>query len=145
MRHAPALALMLALALGAAACGDADEAAPSEPAAPAAATEEATDAVDDVLAACQDRDRDRLRDRLDDELADEVRDRDRDRLFAADDVTIELVSRTVEVDGDTATVTATFDVTRDGETTQVERVWVLELADDGTWVLTEVPDCILAD
>lgn len=103
---------------------------------------EISEALDEVVAACGDRDRDRLQDRLADDLHDQVRDRDRDRLFAAEGTTIELLSRTVEIDGDTATVTTVIAVTRDDETSEVERTWVFERTEDGTWVLTEVPDCL---
>lgn len=150
MRRASRIAMAVLLAAGLMACGETtdtdDTSTPvDETVSPVAADAEVLEALDDVIAACSDRDRDRLRDTLDPDLGDQVRDRDRDRLFADDDVTFDLVSRTVEVDGDTATVTAVFDVTDDGETTQVERVWVFERTDDGTWVLTDVPDCLFAD
>ena len=101
-------------------------------------------AAEDVLAACQDRDLDRLRDRMGDG-GDQLRDQDRDRLWADDDAEFELLSTSVESDGDTATVTAVVEVTVDGETTEVERVWVFERDEDGEWVLTEVPDCLSRD
>lgn len=144
MRRPPTLLVAaVGLLVGLAACDTTDP--DSDTATPAAATadEDAVlDTVDDVVIACQDQDRDRLRNALAEDAQDRIR--DRDRLFA-EDATIEVISRTVEVDGDTATVTVVLEVTRDGEATEVERVWVLERTDDGTWLLTDVPDCLFAD
>lgn len=149
------LILLAALALTLSACGTdtatTDDAA-ATPSVAGATTERSDDeaaiaaALDDITMACQDADRDRLRDHVADELHEPLRDRDRDQLFHTDtDATITLLSRTIEVDGDTATVTTVHEVTIDGETTEVERTWEFERTDDGTWVLTELPDCPFRD
>lgn len=67
---------------------------------------------------------------------------DRDPLFSPVDE-LDVANREITIDGDTATVTVTLDVTIDGETSQVDRVWTYERV-DGTWVLLEVPDCIFS-
>jgi hypothetical protein len=148
------LAVLVTVALAAAACGDDDDEAEvtdtpivTTPATgtTAPADESAlNEAVDEVLAALQQRDRDRLRDLSGGQLRDQARDQDFERLLQCvpDDAEIDFISRDVEIDGSNATVTITFEVTQDGETTEVERVWEFELSEDGsTWLLMEFPDC----
>lgn len=104
------------------------------------------EAVDDVSAACGQRDRERLQARSADPVRDRLRDRDRNMLFGPDeDATLTLLSRTVSIDGDTATVTVVHELTIDGTTTEVERTWVFERTADGDWVLAELPDCPVRD
>ena len=56
--------------------------------------------------------------------------------------TIDSVTRDVQVDGTTKTVTATFHLTlADGTTSDVQRVHVYTQQADGTWLLTSAPDC----
>lgn len=97
-------------------------------------------AADELAVVCADQDRDRLRDLSGDGTKNRVR--DRDPLFSSvDDLVV--VDREVDVDGDTATVTVTLDVTIDGETSQVKRVWTYEKVDN-VWVLSDVPDCLFS-
>lgn len=97
-------------------------------------------AADELVVVCADQDRDRLRDLSGDGTKDRVR--DRDPLFSVvDDLSV--VDRVVSIDGDTATVTVTLEVTIDGEATQVDRVWTYGKV-DGTWVLADVPDCLFS-
>ncbi|HET9017544.1 MAG TPA: hypothetical protein VFN57_18230 [Thermomicrobiaceae bacterium] len=59
-----------------------------------------------------------------------------------DGATIDSVTRDVQVDGSTKTVTVTFHLTlADGTTSDVQRVHVFTLQSDGTWLLTSAPDC----
>ena len=56
--------------------------------------------------------------------------------------TINSVTRNVQVDGTTKTVTATFHLTlADGATSDVQRVHVYTQQADGSWLLTSAPDC----
>ena len=56
--------------------------------------------------------------------------------------TVSSVTRDVQVDGNTRTVTVTFHLTlADGTTSDVQRVHVYTLQADGTWALTSAPDC----
>ena len=148
------LTALLALTLVASACGDDDNETASTDATEkpvdastdngADGTETATgetalsDAADELAVACGGQDRDRLRDLSGAGIRDRIR--DRDSLFSAvDDLTV--ADRQIDIDGDSATVTVTLDVTIDGETSQVDRVWTYERV-DGEWFLSDVPDCL---
>ncbi len=97
-------------------------------------------AVDDLAVACGAQDRDRLRDLSGDGVRDRVR--DQDQLFTeVEELTV--IDREISITGDTATVTAMVEVTVDGDTSQVERVWTFERV-DGVWLLSEVPDCLFS-
>ncbi|RIK35164.1 MAG: hypothetical protein DCC58_20790 [Chloroflexi bacterium] len=105
------------------------------------AVEEAVDAVVLVL---QQRDRDRLRDLTGDQLRQRVRDQELDQLQTCipEGATVEVLGRQVTIDGDTATVTVTLQLTSaDGKTSTSERVWTFERQADGSWMLAELPDC----
>ncbi len=152
----PALALAIALALVVSACGDDDDSAVTEDAeetaddpsddgpTDTAMTEDdeaaLSEAVDDIAVACGAQNRDRLRDLGGAGIRDRIR--DRDPLFTAvDELTV--VERVIDIDGDTATVTVTLDITVDGDNSQVERVWTYERV-DGAWLLSDVPDCLFS-
>lgn len=100
-------------------------------------------AVDDVFLVIQQRDQDRLRDFTGDKLQDRIQDQDLQQVATCipDGTTVDLVSREVVVSGDTATATATFKITQDGETTDVQKVWEFQRQDDGTWALSALPEC----
>lgn len=100
-------------------------------------------ATAELLDVCLTRDRVRLRDLSGDGIQDRLRDQDMDRIFGAAVDEITVVERVIEIDGDVATVTVTLEVTVDGVTSELERVWVFERV-DGVWVLAEPPDCLLA-
>lgn len=153
-----AAALTAVALMAGAACGDDDDdtttdtpAATSPAEASPTATASATgddaaavgEAADEVLSAIRDQDRDRIHDLTGDQLRQRIQDQDFDQLATClpDGASIEMLSRTVETDGDSATVTVTLQVTDDSGTSQVERVWEFERQDDGTWALTELPDC----
>lgn len=148
------MAVIAFVAFAFSACGDDDDDVASSPTAsqvetgsPTAsatgAEEDVSEAADDVFSAIRDMQRDRLRDLTGQALRDRARDQDYDHLMECvpENAAIELISREVEISGDTAAVTVTFEVTRDGETYEVERVWEFERSEDGTWLLTEFPDC----
>jgi hypothetical protein len=148
------IVLIAFVAFAFSACGDDDDDVAGSPTATqvetgsqtASATdaeEQVSEAVDDVFVAIRDTQRDRLRDLTGEGLRDRARDQDFDRLMECvpDDAEIELISREVQVSGDTATVIVTFEITQDGEASEVERIWEFERADDGTWLLTEFPEC----
>ena len=144
LRLLAAVAVAAALALIAAACGDSDDAASttaetSEPSSDTADDEEAlASAVDELVAVCEDQDHARLRDLSGPGVQDRIR--DQDNVFNEDLENITVLDREVSIDGDSATVTVTLEITLDGETSEAERVWEFEKVDD-VWVLSAVPDC----
>jgi hypothetical protein len=97
-----------------------------------------------VTQAIQQRDRDRLQDVLGDQARERARDQDFQRLrdCVPDGATMTLLNRTVSITGDTATVTVTLQMpTFDGQTMTEDRVWTFQQQPNGTWKLTEFPDC----
>lgn len=140
------LATLLTLAMVASACSDDDDTTDAteqtaDNGADSAADEVAlSDSADELVAACGAQDRDRLRDLGGAGVRDRIR--DRDPLFSAVDE-LTTVDRRIDIDGDTATVTVTLDVTIDGATSEVDRVWTYERV-DGEWVLSDVPDCLFS-
>lgn len=139
-------ATLLTLAMVASACSDDDDTTDAteqtaDNGADSAADEVAlSDSADELVAACGAQDRDRLRDLGGAGVRDRIR--DRDPLFSAVDE-LTTVDRRIDIDGDTATVTVTLDVTIDGATSEVDRVWTYERV-DGEWVLSDVPDCLFS-
>ena len=145
LRLLAAVAVAAVLALIAAACGDSDDdaasttAETSEPSSDTADDEEAlASAVDELVAVCEDQDHARLRDLIGPGAQDRIR--DQDNVFNEDVENITVLDREVSIDGDSATVTVTLEITLDGETSEAERVWEFEKVDD-VWVLSAVPDC----
>lgn len=164
MRHIGAVAiLVMAMAVGVGGCSQENsvaraspEAAASTSTAPGASAEPLAtdkldqaldDAIDEVVLSLRNQDRDRLRDGTGDRLRDRIQDRDLDRLMACmpERADIDIVAREVAIDGDLATVTITFAITVDGESSEVERTWIFEQAADGAWVLAELPTCPFAE
>lgn len=101
-------------------------------------------AADQVMQAIRDRDRDHLHDMTGHHLRDRMHDQDFDQMMQCipDGATVDVLARVVEIDNGTATVTHTMQLTTaDGQVTEIERTWIFEQADDGTWLLSERPDC----
>jgi hypothetical protein len=104
----------------------------------------AVDEFDSYVAQLQQRDRDRLRDLTGDQLRQRIRDQDLDRLASCvpAGATVTVVSRSVQVSGDTATVTATLKLTlADGTSSEAQHVVTFVRQADGTWKLSEIPSC----
>lgn len=127
MRGAAASLLLVSL-LPAAGCGD--EALGAGP--------DADQVLAAVLAACEDADQVRLSDRL---PAGHRSPREQEDAVVVPDREVELRSSRTEVDGDTATISATFEVAQAGEVVEVEQVIVLERTEAGEWVPTEPLVC----
>ena len=161
-----AMALILSLVF--VACGDDEDDAAEATITPVAATASPTEpgsgageptasadnqaaveeTADELLLAMQDRDHDRMRDFSGDRLKERSHDQDFEHLATCmpEGASIQVVDRTVDIDNGTATVTQTLELTTaDGTTTEAERVWTFERADDGTWVLSEMPECPFQD
>ena len=161
-----AMALILTLVF--VACGDDDDDAAEATATPVAATASPTESgssageptasaddqaaveetADEFLLAMQDRDRDRMHDFSGDRLKERSQDQDFEHLAMCmpEGASMQVVDRTVDIDDATATVTQALELTAaDGTTTEVERVWTFERADDGTWELSEMPECPFQD
>lgn len=101
-------------------------------------------AADEVFAAIQAHDRDRLRDATGDHDRQRIHDRDYDHLMECrpEGATMHVVDRTVTIQGDTATVVQTLELTTaDGQVSTVERTLTFERSDDERWVLTALPEC----
>lgn len=159
------LGLTLVLLLMFAACGDDDEDSTSTTAPtavtsatatspsgggtasavdPTAASQDVATAADNIILALQTHDRDRLHDGSGDHLRTQDREHDFDRLLECvpEGAMMTMVDREVTIDGDTASVVHTFEITTaDGETSTVERTMVFQLDDAGKWVLSEFPEC----
>jgi hypothetical protein len=94
--------------------------------------------ADDVIDACQTRDRDRLRDLSGDQLRLQIQDQDYDRFFDDCDQN-QIMERTVTVEGDSAQVRFRYRL-RDGDLER-ECVFELERLGAGPWRLRDIPDC----
>ena len=134
-----ALAVVLVTSLGVTACGS-DDATTSVP---LNADDEAALIVasDELVAVCAEGDHARLADLSGPGI--QGRTRDQDNVFNGAVESVVVVDRIVAVDGDTATVAVTLDVTIGGESSEVERIWAYERVDDA-WVLSSVPDCLFS-
>ncbi len=125
-----AFAIITALTLMAASCGGSDSATVDETA--------LLNAVDELVAACNDRDHGRLQDLAGVGTQDRIR--GQDNMFNDDVENVTVLDREVSIDGDSGVVKVMLEVTIDGETSEAERVWEYEKV-DGVWVLSAVPDC----
>jgi len=89
-------------------------------------------------------DQQRLRDLTSDQLQQQLTDQDLQRLTTCvpDGATVSVINRTVSVNGDTATVTVTLEMTAaDGTKSTVDRVLQFVQQSDGTWKLNALPEC----
>lgn len=94
--------------------------------------------ADDVIDACQTRDRDRLRDLTGDQLRLQIQDRDYEQFFEDCDQN-QIMERTVTVEGDSAQVRLRYRL-RDGDEER-ECMFELERRGAGPWRLRAMPDC----
>ncbi len=146
-----ALAAVAIVALAAAACGGGGEEegdnAEQTPTTTATLSQDEVTldlTVDAVFLFIRQRQRDRLRDLLGEELRQRVEEADLERLANCipEGAVVQVASKELKVSADTATVKWTFLVTKaDGSSDEVKRTWKFERRADGTWALSELPEC----
>ena len=137
-----ALAILLVTALAATACG-ANTSAQTTSSLSSTTTltpedEEVAMVADEVLEACQERDRDRLRDLSGDQLRQQLQDRDYDSFFENCE-SFATTEQTITRDGDMARVQLRYRLGDEG----LERECTLEMERNGNgpWRLHTLPEC----
>ncbi len=101
-----------------------------------------------MVDAIRQHDRDQLHDMTGEHLREHLRDQDMDHLASCvpEGTGVRVVDQQVEINGDTATVRVTLELTAaDGAKTTVERTLAFAKDADGVWRLSEMPECPLHD
>lgn len=136
------LFLGIAFSVILAACGDATLANTDDPTTTSTTLSveesEVAAVADDVIDACQTRDRDRLRDLTGDQLRLQIQDRDYQQFFEGCDQS-QIEERTVTVEGDSAQVRFRYRL-RDRDLER-ECTFELERRGAGPWQLRVMPNC----
>lgn len=137
-----ALAILLVTALTATACG-ANSSAETTSSLSSTTTltpedEEVAMVADEVLEACQERDRDRLRDLSGDQLRQQLQDRDYDNFFENCE-SFDTLERVVTRDGDMARIQLRYRL--GDQELERECTFEMERNGNGPWRLHTWPDC----